>query len=78
MDGRDIGTVVFPMAELKIFLEADQNIRVQRRFDELISKGGWFAGFASAAHENETAKPESGMEEPVEEEDNEEDAESDS
>ncbi|MFL2575880.1 MAG: (d)CMP kinase [Flavobacteriaceae bacterium] len=35
MDGRDIGTVVFPMADLKLFLTADVNIRAQRRFDEL-------------------------------------------
>ena len=35
MDGRDIGTVVFPKADLKLFLVADVNIRVQRRFDEL-------------------------------------------
>lgn len=35
MDGRDIGTVVFPSAELKIFLTADPDIRAQRRFDEL-------------------------------------------
>lgn len=39
MDGRDIGTVVFPNAELKIFLTADKNIRTQRRYDELIKKG---------------------------------------
>jgi CMP/dCMP kinase len=39
MDGRDIGTVVFPNAELKIFLTADTEIRTQRRFDELKSKG---------------------------------------
>jgi cytidylate kinase len=35
MDGRDIGTVVFPKADLKLFLVADVNIRAQRRFDEL-------------------------------------------
>lgn len=35
MDGRDIGTVVFPDAELKIFMTADPEIRVMRRFDEL-------------------------------------------
>ena len=35
MDGRDIGTVVFPKADLKLFLTADVNIRAQRRFDEL-------------------------------------------
>lgn len=36
MDGRDIGTVVFPKAELKIFMTANEEIRTQRRFDELI------------------------------------------
>lgn len=35
MDGRDIGTVVFPKADLKLFLTADVNIRAQRRFEEL-------------------------------------------
>ena len=39
MDGRDIGTVVFPDAELKIFMNASAQTRAQRRFDELISKG---------------------------------------
>ncbi|GHV17932.1 cytidylate kinase [Bacteroidia bacterium] len=39
MDGRDIGTVVFPNAELKIFVTAGAEIRAQRRFDELRSKG---------------------------------------
>ncbi len=39
MDGRDIGTVVFKDAELKIFLTADPEIRVQRRYDELKAKG---------------------------------------
>jgi len=38
MDGRDIGTVVFPHAELKIFMTADIAIRVQRRFKELYEK----------------------------------------
>ncbi len=38
-DGRDIGSNVFPKAELKIFMTADTDIRVQRRFDELSSKG---------------------------------------
>ncbi|MEK6452121.1 MULTISPECIES: (d)CMP kinase [Myroides] len=38
MDGRDIGTVVFPDAELKIFMTASPEIRAQRRFDELIVK----------------------------------------
>lgn len=39
MDGRDIGTVVFPEAELKIFVTAQPEIRAQRRLDELKSKG---------------------------------------
>ncbi|MDR0824641.1 MAG: (d)CMP kinase [Prevotella sp.] len=39
MDGRDIGTVVFPDAELKVFVTADAEIRARRRFDELRSKG---------------------------------------
>ncbi|MBL4655323.1 MAG: (d)CMP kinase [Bacteroidia bacterium] len=39
MDGRDIGTVVFPNAELKIFLTADPEVRAQRRFKELEEKG---------------------------------------
>ncbi len=39
MDGRDIGTVVFPKAELKIFMTASPETRAQRRFDELQSKG---------------------------------------
>jgi len=39
MDGRDIGTVVFPNAELKIFMTASPETRAQRRFDELQSKG---------------------------------------
>ena len=39
MDGRDIGTAVFPNAELKIFVTADAKVRAQRRYDELQSKG---------------------------------------
>jgi cytidylate kinase len=39
MDGRDIGTVVFPDAELKIFMTANSETRAQRRFDELSQKG---------------------------------------
>ncbi len=38
MDGRDIGTTVFPQAELKIFMTADNAIRVERRFKELFAK----------------------------------------
>ncbi len=39
MDGRDIGTVVLPRADVKIFLTADAQVRAQRRYDELIAKG---------------------------------------
>lgn len=39
MDGRDIGTVVFPDAELKIFVTASAEVRAQRRYDELRGKG---------------------------------------
>lgn len=46
MDGRDIGTSVFPQAELKIFVTADPKIRAQRRLDELINKGDKTISFA--------------------------------
>jgi cytidylate kinase len=39
MDGRDIGTAVFPLAELKIFMTASDTVRAQRRLDELVAKG---------------------------------------
>lgn len=39
MDGRDIGTVVFPQAELKIFVTADLDVRVERRYQELLAQG---------------------------------------
>lgn len=39
MDGRDIGTTVFPNAELKVFMVASDQVRAQRRFDELAAKG---------------------------------------
>ncbi len=39
MDGRDIGTAVFPDAELKVFVTASAKVRAQRRFDELLGKG---------------------------------------
>ena len=39
MDGRDIGTTVFPNAEVKIFMTAEPAVRAQRRYDELVSKG---------------------------------------
>jgi CMP/dCMP kinase len=38
MDGRDIGTVVFPNAEVKIFMIADEAVRVERRFAEMFDK----------------------------------------
>ncbi len=39
MDGRDIGTAVFPDAELKLFMTADPAVRARRRYDELTAKG---------------------------------------
>lgn len=39
MDGRDIGTVVFPDAELKVFVTASAEVRAQRRFDEMLARG---------------------------------------
>ena len=39
MDGRDIGTVVFPDAELKIFMTASAEIRAKRRYNELLERG---------------------------------------
>lgn len=39
MDGRDIGTTVFPNAELKIFVTARDDVRAQRRYDEMVQKG---------------------------------------
>ncbi len=39
MDGRDIGTVVFPDADLKIFMTAAADVRARRRYDELTAKG---------------------------------------
>ena len=39
LDGRDIGTVVFPDADVKLFMTASSDIRAKRRFDELVSKG---------------------------------------
>lgn len=40
MDGRDIGTTVFPHAELKVFMTARDEVRAKRRFDEMLAKGG--------------------------------------
>ena len=39
MDGRDIGTTVFPQAEVKIFMVADDEVRAKRRYDEMVAKG---------------------------------------
>ena len=41
MDGRDIGTTVFPDAELKVFLTADKNVRINRRYEEMKQKSGY-------------------------------------
>ena len=41
MDGRDIGTVILPFADVKIFLTASLENRAQRRYDELTAKGVW-------------------------------------
>ncbi len=53
MDGRDIGTVVFPDAELKLFITADAKIRAKRRYDEMIS-GGDKVSFEEVLHNIET------------------------
>lgn len=45
MDGRDIGTTVFPDAEMKVFVKASARVRAQRRFDELVAKGDRNAAF---------------------------------
>lgn len=45
MDGRDIGTTVFPDADLKIFMTADMDVRVYRRYDELKAKGADHVSF---------------------------------
>lgn len=50
MDGRDIGTVVFPQAELKIFVTATAAVRAQRRFDELKSKGDTDVTYEEVLH----------------------------
>lgn len=39
MDGRDIGTTVFPQAEMKVFVTASAEVRAQRRYDELVARG---------------------------------------
>ena len=39
MDGRDIGTTVFPNAQIKIFMTASETVRGQRRYDEMVAKG---------------------------------------
>jgi len=49
MDGRDIGSHVFPNAELKLFMTADSDVRTQRRLDELSSKGEYHT-FESVKH----------------------------
>ncbi len=60
MDGRDIGTVVFPDAELKVFMTASETVRAQRRVDELRAKGEdvsfdeVLANISSRDHEDST------------------------
>jgi cytidylate kinase len=62
MDGRDIGTVVFPGADMKIFMTADRDIRAMRRFDELVEKGikasydEVLANVVQRDHQDETRK----------------------
>lgn len=53
MDGRDIGTVILPDAELKVFIIADAKVRAQRRFDELAAKNSLAPGetVESIAHD---------------------------
>jgi cytidylate kinase len=53
MEGRDIGAVVFPDAEVKIYLDADPEERVRRRLEELRAKGGAVAAGALAAQMEE-------------------------
>ena len=50
MDGRDIGTVVFPQAELKVFVTASAEVRAQRRYDELRAKGDTSVTFEEVLH----------------------------
>ena len=50
MDGRDIGTVVFPQAELKVFVTAAAEVRAQRRYDELRAKGDTSTTFDEVLH----------------------------
>jgi len=52
MDGRDIGTVVFPHADLKLFLTASNEVRAQRRFDEMRKANPDFDGTLEAVMEN--------------------------
>lgn len=63
MDGRDIGTVVFPDAELKIFMTAKPEIRAQRRLNELRQKGDELTSFEEVLHNlNERDRIDSGRE----------------
>lgn len=50
MDGRDIGTVVFPQAEMKVFVTASAQVRAQRRYDELRAKGDTATTFDDVLH----------------------------
>ncbi|MBR6285317.1 MAG: (d)CMP kinase [Muribaculaceae bacterium] len=50
MDGRDIGTMVFPQAEMKVFVTASPQVRAQRRYDELRAKGDTEVTFEQVLH----------------------------
>lgn len=50
MDGRDIGSTVFPQAELKVFVQASAEVRAQRRYDELVAKGDKDVKYADILH----------------------------
>jgi len=59
MEGRDIGTVVFPNAQIKVFLDADPGERVRRRYDEMRAKGETVSAEALAAQMKERDKRDS-------------------
>ena len=50
MDGRDIGTVVFPDAEMKVFVDASAEVRARRRYDELRAKGNASVKYEDVLH----------------------------
>ena len=50
MDGRDIGTVVFPEAEMKVYVTASAETRARRRYDELVAKGDTAVTYEEVLH----------------------------